>query len=747
MKIRFLKISGFGPFKDEIEIDFNVLDLLVAIVGNNGSGKTFFMELFFAILFADFPFRTIGNYKSMYDQIYSDDFYTAERASIEMVFEMPGGVRYRILRNFVKRGKTQEHSAYVFQADACLAETVNSANEWVEKNVCEKSIFLASVFNSQNSAGDLVDCGADARKEIFARLIGLGDLQEKSKRYYGIATAVEGKTLELKRERDNVAARAGDIENLNREIEKTKAAIFETNFQLEDKKQILENLIDEHARYREIAGQLSQKEAEINRLQNDTSLLLKRKSDIEEKLLDLEALENAAAELPTLQEKEKALQADVTELARLRAEEQKIIGQGKTLKAEIEAANKERQSEIDKLRNCFEEKAELSKIDIELSKLDRAKKETAILPGLNCEKNCEYVKNAVDAEAWLQENTKQEGELRKKKNALKIIIDENLNCAKRLSADPADPIKNAELEKLRNEIKEIQKSIVAHGQAEYFLSELRTKITAFQQAATRRAELSGISEQLPELEKSIAGLTDRAERAQAEAKALRDKNTVPASLDALRNEIGALENIVGQVNTRLGTLQQQISDATKSRLQLGIIENKIKKHERLQMGYDRLALAFSRNGLQALIIDSEKQNFLDIARPLLRMLSNDELELNFTTIKKIKSGKERETFDMLIHAGGGWREVKMCSKAQQDISRIAIRCALAIYHAQKGNRIETLFLDEFTGSFDANYRANIIPFLHYMNQHFKQIFVISHQDVAREIPCKILVENGRVQIV
>ena len=165
MRIENLTLKGIGPFDDEFTIDAAGLDEIIAITGSNGAGKTFLLECVPGAIYGYFTFRMYKQNESIYDMASK-----GEQSRLEVVFTI-GERRFRIDRiidirgtwkgnDFNESSKSQTVIMQEWNGSEWLtvAEKSKAVDEFVEQNVCPKQLFLASCFNSQNSAGDIVDC-------------------------------------------------------------------------------------------------------------------------------------------------------------------------------------------------------------------------------------------------------------------------------------------------------------------------------------------------------------------------------------------------------------------------------------------------------------------------------------------------------------------------------------------------------------------------------------------------------------
>ena len=166
-----LRIQGIGPYIDET-IDFSgIPGDVVAIIGENGSGKTMLVDSIFAALYRYLPSRPEGIYK----------FCTTKDASLSFDF-MARGSKYRT--EIKINAKSREMEPWLFivgPTDEALTPLSDGKNSTFDKAISTlvgpPEAALASVFASQNRTGSFTSLKPAKRKELFIEMLGLSRLQ------------------------------------------------------------------------------------------------------------------------------------------------------------------------------------------------------------------------------------------------------------------------------------------------------------------------------------------------------------------------------------------------------------------------------------------------------------------------------------------------------------------------------------------------------------------------------------------
>lgn len=757
MQIESLRVKGIGPFVDEINISANELDEIVAVTGNNGAGKTFLLECIPGALFGYFPFRMFKQQGiSIYDMV-TPGF----ESFIEMTFIISGR-RYQISRtieirgtwkgnDFHETGKTQNVIIQEWVGDEWIsrAEKSKAVNEYVEREICTQQLFLASSFNSQNSAGDIVDCGPDERKQIFANIIGLGGLQEKAVLFGARALFINQIINQQETLKASEESRLVDEAELESDIIQNRSTIENYRKERESLDAANQILLEQKARFDTI-------EADMRKLKNQADNLLlslsSKESDAEKLGKMIAAKSSIGARMDELK-----LLRDATEwnegnreaidinLSGLRALDDRLAELKLEAQKALTSINGDRaraDSDLSTMRRRYE------KAQVALTQAQAKEVEASILSELDCPKNCRYVSRALEAEAWLVENPVEVFISVLEKEQKKV------DDARNKLAEIDVRIKNKDYEKafsdeaimVNEKRREFDSIVEQRDTVENEIKAARSKIKMLEdnQIEQKVAKIQMAEKQLPGLLKEIEEMKIAISESKDEFNKLsfQSSDNPNSKIDDIQRRLKEIESLVELGNRNITECEMKIKNNKQSRMKIRIHEVMIMKYQKLRGNYERLKEAFGRSGIQALVIDSEKHQFLDIARELFSILSGGKMALHFQTQKILKSKAVREDFDLILTVDGVTRKLEQCSQGQQDLGRIVMRATLGIYHSVKsGARIQTYFLDETTGSLDELNRENYYEFLKYLLNYFKQIFVISHQDVARIIPCRIKISN------
>lgn len=165
MRFDRLRAKGFGPFKETIDIDFSSLPGgIVAVVGQNGAGKSVMLELLAGAMFRECPTR--GSLASL---------ATARDAFVEVHVVYGAAL---VLRQSVD-GQSGKGESLVLDATGrpMLPDLkVGAFDKWAARNLPSREVLFASTFAAQG-AGGFLEMRAGDRKAVILRVLGIERLE------------------------------------------------------------------------------------------------------------------------------------------------------------------------------------------------------------------------------------------------------------------------------------------------------------------------------------------------------------------------------------------------------------------------------------------------------------------------------------------------------------------------------------------------------------------------------------------
>ena len=256
----------------------------------------------------------------------------------------------------------------------------------------------------------------------------------------------------------------------------------------------------------------------------------------------------------------------------------------------------------------------------------------------------------------------------------------------------------------------------ARGQIEWDRAQLRL---AESDSDRLRRELEAIEKRRKRLATEVEGLPEaEARRARHE----RRRDDLDGALSSARVKNGVLEEAIARCE----------------RLAAEVVKLKRRRAEclREQSLYQELALAFGKNGIQALIIEDAIPQLDSDANELLARLTDNRmsLRLELGEGRRVRGmGAPSEELRINIADEMGTRTYETFSGGEAFRINFALRIALSRLLARRsGAPLPVLFIDEGFGSQDAAGQQRLVEAIQSIGSDFDKIIVITHIDAIKE---------------
>jgi DNA repair exonuclease SbcCD ATPase subunit/predicted phosphodiesterase len=638
-----LHIKGVGPHKDT-KIDFT--DPIIAISGENGSGKTIFMESMFALLYGYLP--SYGKIDHISDKV----------ASIKGSFRTNKDL-YRVLRTF--NGKDKK--AYVWKNDSekpIMGPKISEVKKLMEKIVGPEELLLSSVFSTQFYAGDIVDLDPGNRKEIFNKLLGLENLAE-------VKEVIDEKLKEMVKKKDILIGQYGAMST----IEQLEVAITHNMKELTNSREkINRSLVSRDS----LTNQNDLLEKDILSFHKE----LITKSNYETQIKDYEK---------NISHTRMLIGAKAEEITK-----RKAFGDSKELESKLQGCEKV----LDNFNNLFlkqkkdyEKQAKLTKIcndkqeeynrafqntEVIIDKYNTTKKkieeDKEILKDVGCRDAilpCKFVDNS-------KENIETEEDLDRiykelmveEKAKLSKLKDEMNTCNKKKDKFKITEIDELEFENTKTEIEQLRKKIDDINNNEKFISVAETELSNF------KDDLSDYQLLNNKANKKLALMS---EITQAKYDLLVKENSIQCK------EIKEIDNIISEHTVK----------STEHRKELEFSRNeivKIQKYDKDITGlsadiekYEIISKAFSKDGIPQLMIDSALPQLQDILNQLTGFVK--KFDIKISTQQEQKNDFLKETISFIVDDGIKQRDIKLFSGGEKKLLKSIVRLSLSLFQSQR----------------------------------------------------------------
>lgn len=285
--------------------------------------------------------------------------------------------------------------------------------------------------------------------------------------------------------------------------------------------------------------------------------------------------------------------------------------------------------------------------------------------------------------------------------------------------------------------------------------------TAHERARQEREEYAQFEVLQYELEAAIRLLeTERLALENAQRRIERETEILAAEqarADELRAALAEHPRVMSRLQAELETLDNLRTQEAKARLALGAAQQKLdytdhlakerekylQEHQRTAKErsiYEELRSAFSKRGVQAMIIESALPEIEDEANALLSRMTDGRLSVRLETQRETKAGDSPiETLDIIISDEYGPRGYEMYSGGEAFRVDFAIRIALSRLLARRaGAQLQTLIIDEGFGTQDARGRERLVEAIKSIEQDFARILVVTHiEELKDAFPMRI----------
>ena len=197
------------------------------------------------------------------------------------------------------------------------------------------------------------------------------------------------------------------------------------------------------------------------------------------------------------------------------------------------------------------------------------------------------------------------------------------------------------------------------------------------------------------------------------------------SLEKQRQEAQVQRGVLSEQLERLAALEREVGELERKRR--GLVDEKSIS--------DELAVAFGKNGIQALVIETAIPQLNDDANELLGRLGGMSLKLQLGEGRK-DSRTGEATEELQIRIGDEWgntRSYETFSGGEAFRINFALRIALSKLLARRsGAPLPILFIDEGFGTQDAAGQERLKEAIQSVQNDFQKIIVITHVDEVKE---------------
>ncbi len=793
MIIRSIKLKNYRRFQ---ELELDLPENIIGIIGNNGVGKTTIVEAIGWCLYGNRIRRTDKQ------DIRSQCCDASDPCLVELTFTCADH-EYRIIRQLKGKTANVEAAIYLNANPEPVAVQERGVNDYIEQllNLDYRSFFV-SIFARQRDLAALSALQPEERRKSIARLINIesidrarneirSDRSTKEARISGFESSLKNEQ-ELKEHQKqlklNLEAVVRSKQELNEKQKQGNDDLQKLKLDFEKLNQLRDQFLQIQARIEKWQSRKTDFETRKKKIQQNIEAIRKAEqeltylkpqlTDYQKVQRDKERLDKESTKFFLLKGKEDELQRLSQRITKEQFNLTKLDEELKVLTGfDQKVANQD--EKISQLENQREGlRKELS--HFEGQKVKVREKGTEIkdrrtrIENLGPESPCPVCTRPLQdhyAEV-ISQFDKELNSLRQeyvkfndseKNLTLKITeIDEKLKQEK----DSRDGLLKAqeqfrEREKQRNQTRErledfiktekkLKAEVSAIGKVDY-------EEDIHQEIKKKLKLLTELRDQLLKYEEQVKRLPDEQQELQQIEMTLKDlateielENGRLKSLDFEEHKFQLMKQQVEKQQHQLDLVKEEIykteAEIIKLQSDKDHIKNELDTIFKLRQEIDTIkeAVVYLKSLDHHLGIF--RQELAGRIRPLIASRASELLHL--TTQGRYSIMELDEDYNIYLYDQTSRFQLARFSGGEQDLANLCLRIAISQVVAERSGRsqINFIVLDEIFGSQDEQRKDLIISALQHLSSQFRQIFIITHVEGIKDaLPVIIAVEEKSVE--
>ena len=780
MTLSRLYLKNFKRYKEkEFEFSYG----LTGIIGKNGAGKS---TIFEAIIFALY-----GETKLNRESIKYSRAEPKEEVIVTLYFTLDQK-EYKVVRKL--RGKSLTAKAELYLAEELIASSVKGVNTTITKLIgMSREAFVNTVFASQKELTALSALKSDERKKIIRKLLGLERVDAIEKR---ILLEIRDLNREIKISKEHllskediaaieqrIKAKEDELQIVSNEIEGLEKSFTVTQehlANLEKELSVVRKLKEEYKAKESFVAvtkaKLGQFQKEQKKLQEELkrrqeskayfekhSKVLKEYDELKEKVQKLQEQkeqqlrkEGLLKEQEQLRSRLKALQSEIKDLQRSLNETQEKIAQKEKFSEAYDKYKQWLATLETELKRAEARRIKASTI------IESTKKQLEGITKLGKEANCptctrpllnEYesvVANLTTTITSLSQNELERATQEEREFTLKVAnareklekIDRTLQKIEQIEVH-AKSIRETLLKKEENyqaikekgleNKEELQKLVEVEYDAALHIQLLKE----FRDKEPLYKKLIGLQQLIEELPKIL-------ERNQElEAEIVAQQSLLEKNLKELKEHpYSAMQE--EELTKRYKSLQIEKDDLHKQRHAKAVEQTQLyatiaNSNEKLEENQKKSTLLAQRveerDDLEKLkaYLASFKGAINSKVTPRISQIAS-ELFFEITN-RRYQYIEVDEAFDFYIYDEGKRYPLARFSGGEVDLANLVLRIAISkiLNELSSNSSIGFLAFDEVFGSQDEERRYAIMESFNKISQHYREIFLISHDREIKEM--------------
>jgi len=382
-------------------------------------------------------------------------------------------------------------------------------------------------------------------------------------------------------------------------------------------------------------------------------------------------------------------------------------------------------------------------MSLNLKQIEKSRKETEESSKQKdklAEKWRETNQRLKDKDIWQHKLSKAHFEYEESKQAAKLMVglqEEIKKLEKTIQEKDYAPEEQNRLKEFEGQIKKIGYDEARHRQ-------LNRKIEELSNAPLEKAKLEEAEKKIDSLRDGLSELQEHYQQKELDLKdSEKKKEKVKIELKelpSLKEKLVQEEEVLNSDQTlkdkileERGGYQSKFEQCLKLGKEKKEISKELEESKREQNIYEKLIIAFGKNGIQALIIENVLPEIEEEANDLLAKLTNNSTQISIESLRDLKSGGIKETLDIKISDELGIRDYELYSGGEAFRIDFSLRIALSkLLTRRAGTKLRTLVMDEGFGTQDEEGIDNLVQAIQSISDDFDKILVITHLESLKD---------------
>ena len=783
MILNNLTLANYKQY-GHLELEFR--EGLVGIIGKNGAGKS---TIFEAILYCLFG-RDEGN-KAHVRSAFADPKATVE---LQLDFTI-GEIGYRVRREFRGKALAVGAEFYKNDLLVAKGVSpVNE--ELVKVLHIERDAFKRSVFSGQKELSELSDTSGEARKRMVRRMLGLDTLDDAQSRVNtdlrDLSSQAAGQRQNLLSNevleslKTEMSERDKSLDANGLEVKKERQKLQDIQEKHRTEKEKFDREEARFKRHSLLRNELGQAEERRTGLSLQQENLKKKEGDLH---LQKTNLDGIRAEFSGYEAKKKSLdalehersrntnrEARLAKIAETKEQLEVTLAKIKTLivqlsaQATVESALKEKLNAVANLEAEMEAKRiELREIDKQIGGIEKSlserKGKLERLRELGSEGNC-----PTCLQPLLDGYELALAELNNEIHGLQTNQLQQLEAQKKAVTEAGIALKNRQtitrnesnnLLQEQTRLTEIARQLTSE---EYQKRTFESRLTADETILREIGEVHFDEATYQNLKTKLAELEPRYREF------LSQENYVSRELPATLSALKSAESGIAEASQKISVLSADLSTVGYDEGAYNLAKQAVASFTDAFQAQTETVQTLEKTGLELQNEQSKSAEKLRINDRILAQISDklEEVELLrrltemlglFKTeiLEKVSPGISREAsdlfnritkgkyegirvdenFDFAITDGGVFYPIERFSGGEVDLANFCLRIAITkaimdLSGSSAERRMEFLAFDEIFGSQDEERRMEMMLALNYLQEQFRQIYIVSHIDSLKD---------------